>query len=222
MAHAVWQHHTRQPNYSTANTVLALLEKAKKQEEREFLIYTIQNGQWRPRAEQALLGLSRSAQEPLEVRRLSVETLLYNCDVNTYVPLALEIIVAHEKGLARCQAFCSTLNQGNRLRDLSEKNRRMVRRTGFEMLNALPEKDLGLGSGVASHLGFLLGDDFAPEINYYLSNGKVQKDYFADKVRNVREWYSENKWLSQDDSARAAGRRSLLLRTTADGVRSRG
>ncbi len=190
MALAVWRYHTQPPSDpTTANTVLALLRKAAKQGEKEFLISTLMNGQWCAAAEQSLLGLCRNTQEPLEVRRRSAQALLIHCSVNTYVSLALDTVLAHEQGQARCQAFCDTLNGGNRLFDLTKKNRQIVLRTGFDILNSLPEKELYLGYGVGRRLGFILKfkGEFAPAMDKYLKGHNLPREFFADTVKKCAQ-----------------------------------
>ena len=113
------------------------------------------------------------------------------------MPLAVEIILAYEKGLDRCQAFNFTLNQGNRLFSLSEENRRKVLAAGFDIIADLPDKDLETGYFVARRLGFILKikDDFAPnqKARKYQGEHGLTNEFFIDTVRNAIKWYSKNK-----------------------------
>ena len=155
------------------------------------------NYQWCPDAETVLLGLAKNKEEDLGIRRSAVSTLLSRCDINAYMPLAVEIVLAHKKGLDRCQAFNYTMNQGNRLFSLSDENRRKVLVAGFDIVTELPDKDFQTGYFVARRLGFMLKkeDEFAPnqkERKYQGEHG-LTEEFFIDTVKNAIEWHTKNK-----------------------------
>jgi len=198
MAGAVWQHHLNQRNnLRIAKGVLSLLRMTKRPEERNILIIAIWKYQWCPDSEQALIDVCRAAKESLDNRLLAARVLLDRCNINTYMPIAIETILAKEKGLPRCHAFHSTINQGNRLFTLNDKNRHLVLATGFGILDELPDEDLKVGYFVARCLGFILQtkNEFAPDqppTRYQGKNG-LKGEFFIDTVKNARAWYSKHK-----------------------------
>ncbi len=198
MASVVWQHHmTPKDDLGKAKVVLALLQKSSRQTERAILIGAIMNHQWCPDAETVLLGLAKNNEEDLGIRTSSVSTLLSRCDINTYMPLAVEIVLTHKKGLDRCQAFNFTMNKGNRLFSLSDENRRRVLVAGFDIITELPDKDLQTGYFVARRLGFILKkeDEFAPnqKARKYQGEHGLTDEFFIDTVKNAIKWHTNNK-----------------------------
>jgi len=198
MASAVWQHHmSPRDDLPRAKVVLSLLQRAPQPAEKTILIGAIRNHQWCPDAEKLLLEIANNKDEDLGVRTSSVTTLLSRCNVNAYIRLAVEVVLAHKKGSPCCQAFHFTMNQGNRLFTLNERNRRLVLATGFEILTELPGAELQSGYFVARHLGFMLKreNDFAPDqkAKKYQGEHGLKDEFFIDTVKNAIEWYSENK-----------------------------
>lgn len=198
MASAVWQHHMKpRDDLAKATILLALLQKASGQSEKSILIGAIQNSQWSPDAEKVILGIAKDKKEDIGIRRASVTALLRRCEINTYMPLASEIILSHDKGMPRNQAFNFAINQGNRLFSLSETNRRLVLSTGFEVLSDWTESELQHGYFVARRLGFILKfrDEFAPNQKARKYQGKhgLTDEFFIDTVKNALRWYSKNK-----------------------------
>ena len=105
MASFVWNYHMKpSDDRSKADFLLALLRKTSRQEEKSRLIYTIQHEQWTPDAEKDLADIASNTNEPCEFRQEAVEALFFHCEVNLYVPVAIEIIRAHENGWQRCNA----------------------------------------------------------------------------------------------------------------------
>ncbi len=197
MASAVWHHHlASSDDLSKAKALLALLKDSSHMGERAILISALLNYQWCPEAENVLLEIAKNTKEDNSIRRLSVETLLSRCDLNTYMPLAVEIILAHKTGLDRCQAFNFTTNQGNRLFSLSEQNKRRFLAEGFGIINELPEKDLQTAYFVARRLGFVLRieSEFAPDQKGEKFQGKhgLTDEFFIDTVKNAVTWYSKH------------------------------
>lgn len=198
MASAVWQHLMEsRDDLVKARTILSLLQKASGQTEKSILIRAIMNHQWCPDAEEALLGIAKDKQEYLGIRRAAASTLLSRCDINTHMPLAVEIILAHKKGLDRCQAFNFTTNYGNRLFTLTEQNRRRLLAAGFQTITEIPDKDLQVGYFVARRLGCILKvqDEFAPnqKKRKYQGEHGLTDEFFMDTVKNAKAWYSRNK-----------------------------
>lgn len=193
MASAVWQHHmTPRNDPRKAQVLLTLLQRTTRTAEKSRLILTIRQYQWCPAAEQYLRGLCEAEQESLDIRRLAVESLLDHCQLDTYMPIALEIILAHEKGLRRCEAFNSTTNRGAGLFKLSEENRRAVLTAGFDILAELPNEELQVGYSVARRLGYILKvrNEFAPDQRAAKYQGQygLKDEFFIDTVKNAREW----------------------------------
>ncbi|MGA1872009.1 MAG: hypothetical protein ACMUJM_26125 [bacterium] len=198
MASAVWQHHmSPKDELAKAKILLSLLQKASGQTEKSILISAIMNKQWCPEAEAILLSLAKNKEENLGIRRASASALLSRSDINTYIPLAVEIILAHKKGLDRCQAFNLTTNQGNRLFTLTEQNKQMLLSAGFQTIMELPDKDLQAGYFAARHLGFILKihGEFAPDQKDRRYQGKhgLADEFFIDTVKNAIKWYSKKK-----------------------------
>lgn len=198
MASAVWQHHmSPKDNLAKAKIILSLLKGASGQTEKSILIGAIMNNQWCPDAEKVLLGIAKDREEDPGIRRASASALLSRCDINTHMPLAVEIILAHDKGMPRNQAFNFTINQGNRLFSLSEENRRLVLTTGFEVLTDWSDGDLRHGYFVARRLGYILKirDEFAPNQKKRKYQGKhgLTDEFFSDTVKNAIAWCSRNK-----------------------------
>jgi len=197
MASAVWHHHmTPRDDLNKAKALLGLLQNSSRIGERSILISALLNYQWCPEAEDVLLGIAKSKKEDDGIRRQSVSTLLSRCDLNTYMPLAVEIILAHKKGLDRCQAFNFATNQGNRLFSLSDQNKRIFLAAGFDVINELPEKDIQTGYFVARRLGFVLRaeNEFAPDQKDEKYQGKhgLSDEFFIDTVKNAITWYSKH------------------------------
>ncbi|MGQ9660772.1 MAG: hypothetical protein ACUVWX_00360 [Kiritimatiellia bacterium] len=203
MASAVWQHHmTPKDDLGKAKVLLALLQKSSLQPEKAILIGAIQNNQWHPDAETVLLGLVQNKEEDLGIRRSSVSTLLSRCDINTYIPLAVEVVLAHKAGLDRCQAFPFTMNQGNRLFSLSTENRRKILVAGFDIISELPETDLKTGYFVARLLSFRLKqeNEFAPnqQERRYQGDHGLTDDFFVETVKNAIGWYRKHNKETQN------------------------
>ena len=197
MAGAVWQHHmTPRNDPSKAKVVLSLLRMASRPAEKSILIVAIWHRQWCPDAELALLGLCRANGEPLDIRALAAAALLDHCDLNTYMPTAIEVILAHENGLPRCKAFNSTTNQGNRLFELNDKNRLAILAVGFNIIRNLAAEELRYGYFVARQLGFILKKrhQFAPSprANEYRGKNGLKDEFFIDTVKNAIAWHSDN------------------------------
>jgi len=112
------------------------------------------------------------------------------------MPLAVEIILSHNKGMPRNQAFNFTINQGNRLFSLSDKNRRLVLAAGFEVLKDWTESELQHGYFVATQLGFILKirDEFAPnqKARKYQGEHGLTDEFFIDTVKNALRWHAKN------------------------------
>lgn len=198
MASAVWQHHlSSKDNSENSKAVLSLLQKSSGKTEQSILIGAILNHKWCPEAESVLLNLAKNTEEGLGIRRSSVSALLSRCDINTYMPLAVEIILAHKKGLDRCEALHLTTNQGNRLFTLTEQNKRRLIAAGFQSIVELPDNDLQTGYFAARHLGFILKipEEFAPDqkARRYQGEHGLTDEFFIDTVKNALKWYSENK-----------------------------
>jgi hypothetical protein len=198
MASAVWQHHMEpRDDLEKATILLSLLQKASGRSDKGILIGAIMNSQWCPDAEKVILGIAKDEKEDLGIRRASASALLSRCNIDTYMPLAVEIILSHDKGMPRNQAFNLTLNQGNRLFSLSEKNRRLVLAAGFKVLTDWTESELQHGYFVARQLGFILKirDEFAPDqkARKYQGEHGLTDDFFSDTVKNALRWYSKNK-----------------------------
>lgn len=198
MASAVWQHHlSPKDNLDKSKIVLSLLLKSSGKTEQAILIDAILNHQWCPEAESVLLNLAKNTKEDLGIRRSSASTLLSRCDINTYMPLAVEIILAHKKGLGRCEALHFTTNQGNRLFSLTEQNKQRLVAAGFQSIEELPDNELQSGYFAARHLGFILKipEEFAPDqkARRYRGEHGLTDEFFIDTVKNALKWYSENK-----------------------------
>ncbi len=198
MAGAVWKHHMSPRNdLPKAKVMLSLLRMASRAAEKRILITSISAYQWCPDAEQVLLDLCNADEESLDVRRLAAESLLEHCDLNTYMPVAVEIILAHEKGLPRCQAFNFTTNYGNRLFELNDTNRNAVLAAGFGILDELTDDELQTGYFVAKRLGFILKtrNEFAPDQQAAKYQGKygLKDEFFIDTVNNARIWHAQHK-----------------------------
>lgn len=199
MASVIWQHHLTAEEHLAANAkvILSLLQKTPGKSEKHILVYDIMNYLWCPDAEAVLLALAKDEKESLDIRGASVSALLSRCDINTYMPLAAEIILAHRQGLDRCQAFDYMANKGNRLFTLTEKNKRVLLSAGFQIITELPDDDLRTGYFVARQLGFILKipDTFAPNQRapQYQKQGGLTEEFFIDTVKNALKWYSINK-----------------------------
>jgi hypothetical protein len=198
MASVVWQQHMKpRDDLEKAPILLSLLQNASRQNEKSILIGAIKNSQWCTEAEKVLLAIAKDKKEDLGIRRASVSTLLIRCEIDIYMPLAIEIILSHDKGMPRNQAFNFTINQGNRLFSLSEENRRLVLATGFEVLTDWAENELQHGYFVARQLGFILKirDEFAPnqKKRKYQGEHGLTDEFFIDTVKNALRWYSKNK-----------------------------
>lgn len=198
MANTVWLNHmSPKDELAKAKILLSLLQKASGPTEKSIIIGAIMYDQWCPDAEAVLLALADNKKEDLGIRRASASTLLSRCEINTHMPLAVEIILAHKKGLERRQAFNFTTNQGNRLFTLTEPNKRSLLAAGFQTITELPDKDLQTGYFVARHLGFILKirGEFAPDQKARRYQGKhgLTDEFFIDTVKNAIKWYSKNK-----------------------------
>lgn len=211
MADSVWIYQMKpRDDFSKANVLLALLRKTSRREEKGILISALQHEQWTPDAEKDLADIANNTNEPCEFRQEAVEALLYHCEVNLYVPIAIEIIRAHdEKGQLRCASFSSiceavyqqiTTPQGYRPSTLNETNKYALISEGFEILTELPKENLQIGAGAAFRLGNMLGikDEFNPDrsAKKYQDRGPFQgalrEEFFADTVKNALAWYSTN------------------------------
>jgi hypothetical protein len=198
MASAVWWHHmTPKDDPAKAKVILSLLRKASGRPEKRVLIAAITYHLSCPDAEAVLLDLAKDKKEDPDIRRAAASALLSRGDINVYMPLVVEVILAHDKGLPRCQAFNFTTNEGNRLFSLNEKNRRMLLAAGFQIITELSDEDLGTGYFVARRLGFILKiqDEFAPNprAEQYQGEHGLTDAFFIDTVKNARAWYRKHK-----------------------------
>ena len=195
MALEVWQHHVWAPNDpAKAEVLLALLDASTDDAEKVRLITALGEAHWTPAAERALLQLARDEQQPLPARRAAVKGLLRQCDLNAYVPLAVDVIVAHPSGLQRHEAFTDVTNLGDRLEALYDMNREGIVGLGFEMLLELPADDLDGGYFVARRLGQILQapNEFAPDQSdpvYRYADGDLTDGFFAETTANALAWY---------------------------------
>jgi len=218
MALAVWQHHILPKDEpAKAFILLSLLQNSSVELEKLVIIGTMMNSQWFSQAEEVLLGIAEDEKEDLDVRRAAVSALLSRCKVNTYMPLALEIILTYEKGLPRCRAFNLTTDKGHRLFSLSLQNKRLVVAAGFEILNELPKKDLKTGYFAARRLGYLLRfkKEFTPNriMSKLLGKNELTDEFRIETVNNAIRWYAENgKEFKSEKKPEERGLKSLLRR----------
>jgi hypothetical protein len=197
MAFTVWNHFmATRDDPPTAKVVLSLLQEASTSTEKTILVGAMWSHQWCPDAEETLRHVAENDEEDLGVRTLAAATLLYRCELNAYMPLAMQLVSAHEQGLSRCQAFDLVTNMGNRLFRLNKVNRQKVLRTGFGILKGLPEAEMERGCVVACRLGFLLEvpDRFQPDQNdpRYRGEYRLKAEFYVDTVKNALEWYAEH------------------------------
>ena len=202
MASAVWQHHMEpRDDPAKAKTLLALLQKEEGVTGKSILIRAIMLNQWCAEAEQPLLKIATNGTETLDTRQVAVTALLKRCDLDTYIPLGMEIVNSYDKEMEKNQAFNSLTNQGNRLYKISEKNRDLLLSTGFAILIQLDDEDLQHGYFVALQLGFILKipNEFKPDqkTEKYQGQHGLTDDFFIDTVKNALEWYSENMATNQ-------------------------
>jgi hypothetical protein len=199
MAQAVWQHHIRAKDEpAVSDVILSLLKKSVNDREKLYLISAIKNYQWCPDDEQVLRDLCLDDKQHLEIRKRSAEALLRRGDINTQLPLAIEIIRAHKEGSDRCQAFTTIMNFGVRWKELSDKNKRVFLATGFEIIEALPESELRTGYFVAGHLGHFIffesRGSFAPDPKSpeYRGQNGLKPEFFIQAVKNAIAWHAEH------------------------------
>lgn len=199
MADAVWKHHTFQDyreDPPEGKVLLSLLRHAESQHEKRFLIRALMHYCWVPSAEVTLAKFANEGSEHLGVRRQAAEALLWRCDINIYMPKTIEIILNHESGLPRLQAFSHTMPGGNRLSTLSPSNRRVVLSAGFDMLSDLRDADLQHGYSVARDLGSILKveNKFSPKqgAEKYHDKHGLNDAFFIDTVKNALDWHSKN------------------------------
>ena len=202
MACAVWRHHmSPKDDPVKARLLLDMLKEASGPDEKRLLISAVRNDQWCPDAEEMLLSLSKNEEEDLGIRSDSAVALTHRCDVNAYMPLVMEFVLAQDAGIPRLNAF-SNMVTGN-LFDLNEKNRRSVLAAGFEMLAALPDGELQHGYFVASRMGRILkaSNDFKPDHKdpTYQEKHGLKDEFFIDTVLNARAWYENNKHEFEPD-----------------------
>jgi len=197
MASSVWQHHMKPTNDpSKIKVLLALLQKASRRAEKNILIGAIKSYQWNTDGEKALADIAENKEESPGLRNFAVGALLHRSDINTYMPIAIEIILAHKEDLPRHQAFSSNTNLGNRLFTLNAKNRHAVISTGFEILSEIPDEEFHAGYFIATRLGFILkvNNEFKPDqkAGKYRGDTGLKDDFFIDTVKNAIEWHSKN------------------------------
>jgi hypothetical protein len=187
---------------SKAKTLLSLLAEAPQAPEQRFLIRAIHHRQWCPQAEQALLDICKSTNKEPDVRLISAEALLEHCDLNTYMPIAIEVVAAHDRGLGRVYAFDSVSNLGYRVFTLNERNKRMLLATGFKALSDLPENEMRYGVTAAMRLGWILKikNEFAPGPAQKAENYHGGRQQFStDTVKNALKWYSKHERETRDN-----------------------
>ena len=180
-----------------AKVILSLLQKTKLEHEKSSFIAWLNHYHWCPDAENVLLDIATNKNTALYIRAESIKTLLNHCDVNSYMPLAIEIIYAHKKE-QRPHEFNYIINQGNnKLLKLDRKNMQLLLNTGFNILNEIPENELKSGYHLASHLGGILKikNKFKPDQSAKKYQGKYRltDDYFIDTVKNALDYYSSHK-----------------------------
>ena len=197
MARTAWQYHLKAgKDASKPRVLLSLIRKSSgEQEKLTLLISAVLNGHWSKEAEPLLHEIAKNPEEKRYTRLEAVRALLFRSDINKYMPMAIEIILAHEKRLPRHKAYCETLSIGGRIHALNEKNRELVISTGFEMLAELPAGELGYS--IALRLGFILKEknQFAPDQDLEIYKGEhgLAKAYFSDTVKNALKWHSDNR-----------------------------
>ena len=195
MALEVWQHHVWTPSDpAKAAVLLSLLEASVGDAEKVRLITALGEVHWTLEAERPLLRLARDEAESLSPRRAAVKALLRQCDVNAYVPLAVDVIAAHPSGPPQREAFTDVTDLGQRLEGLYDMNREAIVSLGFEMLLALPGDQLNQGYGVARRLGEILREPngFAPDQSdpvFRYADGDVTDSFFAETTANALAWY---------------------------------
>ncbi|NNJ27418.1 hypothetical protein [Alienimonas chondri] len=179
-----------------AKVLLSLLRRASTAKEKQILIHAILNYEWSPDAAPVLREIAKDGREDLSVRSRAASTLLSRTDINAAMPLAIEVMQAHEKGRPRLEAFHSMSNQGNRLFTLTDENQRALLVFGFKNLAALPKEDLQSGYFAARRLGFVLRieNEFAPDQKAprYQGDHGLTDEFFIDTTKNAQRWYSAN------------------------------
>jgi len=195
MALEVWEHHVWTPNDpAKAAVLLSLLATSTDGAEKVRLITAIGEAHWVPEAEAPLLQLARDEAEPLPARLAAVKGLLRQCDLNAYIPLAVDVVGAHPAGLQQREAFVDVTDLGQRLEGLYDMNRTTIVDLGFEMLLALPDDQLAHGYAVARRLGAILNtpNEFAPgcsvPVRHY-EDGDLTDPYFAETTANALAWH---------------------------------
>lgn len=197
MALAVWGHHMSPPVDPTkAKILFALLQDSKNDAEKKHLLSSIKHRQWIEEAEQVFSRIAKDREESSGVRGIATHALLERCDINSYMPLAIEIVQSQKKLFDRIQIFHSLTNLGNRLFSLTEKNKQLVLSIGFEILSELPDEDLQHGYFVARRLGYILEmeNDFVPDqkAEKYQGKQRLKEEFYSDTTKNALNWYSAN------------------------------
>jgi hypothetical protein len=197
MAGAVWYHHIdHRGDEATSKILLRLLQQANNAEERRMLVHAIRFYRWNSAAERPIAVIAMDQKNPLALRTLSAGALLTHCDVNLYMPLAEDLIRNPKSKTDQARLYNTLTNLGNRLFSLNEDNKRSIVSMGFDILTALPEKNLRDGYFVALRIGFVLKipTEFKPDQSaeeYQGPNG-LRDEFFEDTVRNALDWHAEN------------------------------
>lgn len=197
-AEIVWSHHLRGPNEPAQARVLGRLipHGNTNPHGRYLVVNALTHSQWAPELEPVLKAMLSDESRSSDAKRAALDCLLHRCDINTYMPLAIERIRSTKGLVHQLREFNSLTNHGNRLFTLTATQRRELIDLGFRLLQRLPHKQHQSGYFVALHLGFMLKikDQFKPDQNAeeYQSPSGLTDAFFIDTVKNALAWEVEN------------------------------
>ena len=198
-AEIVWSHHLRGTNDPAKARVLrTLIPPGNTNPHSRYLIVdALTHSQWTPELEPVLEAMLTDKSRTSDAKRHALDCLLHRCDINTYMPLAIQRIRS-TKGLSQqLREYNYLTNHGNDLFTLSKANHRELTDLGFNLLQRLPHKQPGTGYFVALQLGFLLKikDQFKPDqdAEKYQSPSGLKPGFFTDTVKNALAWHTANR-----------------------------
>ena len=208
MAWAVWHHHTMPNDDPQKNRDLLALAKNEDLVLRDRLscVREFWFDRWCEEAEVYFLERAADPEEDLELRACCVHSLLRRNEHENHVPIAINVILAHEQGKPQCRAFHdATSHLGGRISDMAEPNRELVIETGFTALSGLSVKDIDGGSGyhVARTLGksLKIENEFTPDHDdpKYRGAHGLNDRFFSATVRSALRWYRLSRPPNPDD-----------------------
>jgi hypothetical protein len=182
----------RVPSAKRGETLLGLLNKVAKGDERYYVIYALTHD-WNPVAEADVAKLLRDPHEASKIRLVAgLALILHGKESYRDVMLA----AAAKGDLAERERWFELLSDPVYKKRMGVDAR--VTRLGFKLIEEERAKTPGAIHGayfLALKAGRYVGEEFAPSPHdpRYRGDGRLTDQYFIDTVDNAQRWWAKNR-----------------------------